>query len=85
MVRKSPGLSWVRRASNTSNGAKERQCFWSTFLRVFFHEVPTLAAVPQPQIFSLTGALLLLPRVLAYTAFVTWTFRGKIADGGGYR
>jgi cytochrome bd-type quinol oxidase subunit 2 len=33
----------------------------------------------------LTGALLLLPRVLAYTAFVTWTFRGKIADGGGYR
>ncbi len=42
------------------------------------------AAVPASQIFSLIGALLFLPLVLAYTAFVYWTFRGKVAEGGGY-
>ena len=42
------------------------------------------AAVPQSQIFSLIGALLFLPLVLAYTAFVYWTFRGKVAGGEGY-
>ena len=44
MVRKSPLISWVRGTSITPNGAKEQQCSWSTFLRVLFDEVPTLAA-----------------------------------------
>ena len=44
MVRMSPLLSWVRGASITPNGAKEQQCSWSTFFRVLFDEVPTLAA-----------------------------------------
>jgi cytochrome d ubiquinol oxidase subunit II len=42
------------------------------------------AAVPESQIFSLIGALLFLPLVLAYTAFVYWTFRGRVAEGEGY-
>jgi len=25
-----------------------------------------------------------MPLVLAYTAFVYWTFRGKVSEGGGY-
>jgi len=42
------------------------------------------AAVPESQIFSLIGALLFLPLILAYTVFVYWTFRGKVTDGAGY-
>jgi cytochrome d ubiquinol oxidase subunit II len=42
------------------------------------------AAAPQSQIFSLIGVLLFLPLVLAYTAFVYWTFRGKVTAGAGY-
>ena len=44
MVCMSPLSSWVRGASITPNGAKEQQCSWSTFFRVLFDEVPTLAA-----------------------------------------
>ena len=44
MVRASPFSSWTGGASITPNGAKEQQCSGSTFLRVLFHEVPTLAA-----------------------------------------
>ena len=44
MVRMSPFFSWARGASITPNGAKEQQCSGSTFLRVLFDEVPTLAA-----------------------------------------
>lgn len=42
------------------------------------------AAPPESQIFSLIGVLLFLPLVLAYIAFVYWTFRGKVSEGGGY-
>jgi len=44
MVRASPLASWAGGASNTPNGAKEQPCSGSTFLRVLFNEVPTLAA-----------------------------------------
>ena len=44
LVRKSPFSSWTRGASITPTGAKEQQCSWSTFFRVLFDEVPTLAA-----------------------------------------
>jgi cytochrome bd ubiquinol oxidase subunit II len=42
------------------------------------------AAVPESQIFTIIGVLVLLPLVLAYTAFVYWTFRGKVREGEGY-
>ncbi|ALK10380.1 cytochrome d ubiquinol oxidase subunit II [Blastochloris viridis] len=42
------------------------------------------AAVPASQMFSLIGAMITLPMVLAYTVFVYWTFRGKMRPGQGY-
>ncbi|MBV9567114.1 MAG: cytochrome d ubiquinol oxidase subunit II [Hyphomicrobiales bacterium] len=42
------------------------------------------AAAPASQIFLLIGVVFLLPMVLAYTVFVYWTFRGKLAEGEGY-
>jgi cytochrome d ubiquinol oxidase subunit II len=42
------------------------------------------AAAPSSQMFMLVGTLILLPIVLGYTAFVYWTFRGKVRDGEGY-
>jgi cytochrome d ubiquinol oxidase subunit II len=65
-------------------------CFLGLGISTFPYLVPPsvtiwqAAAVPQSQIFSLIGALLFLPLILAYTAFVYWTFRGKVAEGGGY-
>ena len=42
------------------------------------------AAAPKSQMFSLVGVLIMLPVILGYTAFVYWTFRGKIRHGEGY-
>ena len=42
------------------------------------------AAVPQSQIFTLIGVLIMLPVILGYTVFVYWTFRGKVREGEGY-
>ena len=42
------------------------------------------AAVPESQIFTLIGVLIMLPLILGYTAFVYWTFRGKVREGEGY-
>lgn len=42
------------------------------------------AAAPSSQIFTLIGTLLMLPVILGYTAFVYWTFRGKVRVGEGY-
>ncbi len=41
-------------------------------------------APPESQIFMLTGALITLPAVFAYTAYVYWAFRGKVRAGEGY-
>jgi cytochrome d ubiquinol oxidase subunit II len=65
-------------------------CFLGLGISTFPYLVPPsvtiwqAAAVPHSQIFSLIGALLFLPLVLAYTAFVYWTFRGKVAGSEGY-
>jgi cytochrome d ubiquinol oxidase subunit II len=65
-------------------------CFLGLAISTFPYLVPPsvtiwqAAAVPQSQIFSLIGALLFLPLILAYTAFVYWTFRGKVAGSEGY-
>jgi cytochrome d ubiquinol oxidase subunit II len=42
------------------------------------------AAAPASQIFMLIGVMFLLPLTLAYTAFVYWTFRGRLEEGEGY-
>ncbi|MBI4724289.1 MAG: cytochrome d ubiquinol oxidase subunit II [Rhodomicrobium sp.] len=65
-------------------------CFLGLGVSTFPYLVPPsvtiweAAAVPESQIFSLIGVLLFLPLVLAYTAFVYWTFRGKVTQGGAY-
>lgn len=42
------------------------------------------AAAPSSHIFVLIGVSFLLPTILFYTAFVYWTFRGKVRIDGGY-
>ena len=43
------------------------------------------AAAPESSlIFMLVGALILLPMILAYTAWTYWIFRGKIDEDAGY-
>jgi cytochrome d ubiquinol oxidase subunit II len=43
------------------------------------------AAAPRStQLFMLVGAAVLIPIILAYTAYVYWLFRGKIQPGQGY-
>jgi cytochrome d ubiquinol oxidase subunit II len=42
------------------------------------------AAVPESQTFMLIGTVVLLPLILAYTAYVYWLFRGKIGEGESY-
>jgi cytochrome bd ubiquinol oxidase subunit II len=42
------------------------------------------AAAPDSQIFLLIGTAVLLPVILGYTAFVYYTFRGKLKAGEGY-
>ena len=42
------------------------------------------AAAPESLVFFLIGTLVMIPVVLGYTAFVYWTFRGKLGVGEGY-
>jgi cytochrome bd ubiquinol oxidase subunit II len=42
------------------------------------------AAAPNAQGLLLVGALLLLPIILGYTAYVYWVFRGKVTADAGY-
>ncbi len=42
------------------------------------------AAAPNSQALLLVGALILLPVILAYTAYIYWVFRGKTELGAGY-
>jgi cytochrome d ubiquinol oxidase subunit II len=40
------------------------------------------AAPPESQIFMLVGAAVLVPVILAYTAWAYWVFRGKVGEDG---
>jgi cytochrome d ubiquinol oxidase subunit II len=40
------------------------------------------AAPPSSQLFLLVGALVLIPLILAYTAWSYWVFRGKVGEEG---
>ena len=43
------------------------------------------AAAPyQSQLFSLIGALILIPIIITYTAMSYWVFRDKVKVGDGY-
>ncbi len=42
------------------------------------------AAAPNSQGLLLVGALVMLPIILAYTGYVYWIFRGKVAADAGY-
>jgi cytochrome bd ubiquinol oxidase subunit II len=42
------------------------------------------AAPASSQLFMLAGVAVLIPLILAYTAFAYWVFRGKVVAGTGY-
>ena len=42
------------------------------------------AAAPNAQALLLVGAAIMLPVILAYTAYVYWVFRGKVSGESGY-
>lgn len=42
------------------------------------------AAPPESLSFLLVGALVLVPIILAYTAYAYWVFRGKVRHEEGY-
>ncbi len=46
--------------------------------------IEAAAAPPQSQLFVLVGALIIIPIILAYTAFAYYVFRGKVRAGEGY-
>jgi len=65
-------------------------CFIGLGVSMFPYIVPTevtiyeAAAPARSQIFMLVGASVLLPLILAYTAYTYWVFRGKIDPEKGY-
>ncbi|HYE01420.1 MAG TPA: cytochrome d ubiquinol oxidase subunit II, partial [Alphaproteobacteria bacterium] len=42
------------------------------------------ASPPESQIFLLVGVAILIPVILAYTAWSYWVFRGKVGHDAGY-
>jgi cytochrome d ubiquinol oxidase subunit II len=40
------------------------------------------ASPPDSQLFMLVGSLVLVPLILAYTAWSYWVFRGKVGEEG---
>jgi len=65
-------------------------CFVGLLISFFPYLVPTSvtiweAAAPDSSLqFLLTGAAVLIPLILVYTAYSYWVFRGKVNSAGGY-
>ncbi|WP_206931511.1 cytochrome d ubiquinol oxidase subunit II [Roseococcus thiosulfatophilus] len=65
-------------------------CFIGLGVSFFPHIVPNsvtiwAAAAPDNSLtFLLVGAAVLIPLILAYTAYAYWVFRGKVNSVGGY-
>jgi cytochrome d ubiquinol oxidase subunit II len=65
-------------------------CFLGLGISLFPNIVPPdttiweTAASPESQIFSLIGTLIMIPIILAYTAFNYWLFSGRIGTDEGY-
>ena len=65
-------------------------CFVGLGVSMFPYVVPTevtiyeAAAPYKAQLFMLVGASVLIPIILAYTAYAYWVFRGKVDPDAGY-
>ena len=65
-------------------------CYVGLLISFFPYLVPTSvtlwqAAAPDTSLeFLLVGAAVLIPIILAYTAYSYWVFRGKVGAAGGY-
>ncbi len=65
-------------------------CFIGLGISMFPDIVPgsvsiVAAAAPSTsQVFMLVGAAIMVPLILAYTAWSYWVFRGKVGDSAGY-
>ena len=65
-------------------------CYVGLGISVFPEIVPPsisiweAAAPPESQAFLLVGAIVLVPTILAYTAYAYWVFRGKVIAGQHY-
>lgn len=65
-------------------------CFVGLAVSIFPYLVPPVLTLweasvsPESQLFMLLGAAPLIPLILAYTAFIYWTFRGKVKLGDKY-
>ena len=65
-------------------------CFAGLGISIAPYIVPraiTIQAAAAPDsslLFMLVGALVLLPLILAYTAYSYWVFRGKVDPEAGY-
>ncbi|PLS21102.1 cytochrome d ubiquinol oxidase subunit II [Neptunicoccus cionae] len=65
-------------------------CFVGLGVSMFPYVVPTevtiyeAAAPYKAQLFMLVGACVLIPVILAYTAYAYWVFRGKVDPQAGY-
>ena len=65
-------------------------CFAGIGISFYPHIVPPAltiaeAAAPESSLrFLLVGAIVLIPLILAYTAYAYWVFRGKMRAGEGY-
>lgn len=65
-------------------------CYAGLGISLYPHIVPPditiwdAAAPPQSQAFLLVGAVVLVPIILAYTAYAYYVFRGKVQHGEGY-
>lgn len=65
-------------------------CFVGLGVSMFPYIIPTevtiyeAAAPRNAQLFTLVGAGILIPIILAYTAYAYWVFRGKVDPEAGY-
>jgi cytochrome d ubiquinol oxidase subunit II len=65
-------------------------CYAGIGISFYPYMVPTsitiwqAAAPDKSLLFLLVGAAVLIPTILAYTAYVYWVFRGKVDPSEGY-
>ena len=65
-------------------------CFVGLGISIFPYIVPVrvtiweAAAPANSQAFMLAGTAMLMPLIIAYTAYAYWVFRGKVEPGQGY-
>ena len=65
-------------------------CFVGLGISMWPHVIPPsvtiydAASPAKSQLFMFVGAIVLVPVILAYTAYAYWVFRGKLEPGEGY-